>query len=472
MESVLTAPGNVSDMPPRSLVALLVLVVALLAAPVAGLGSPFGAAPGTPASGGTASGDPASLPAQQEPTTAGPPVTATPNGTVTATPPGRATLPPSEEVWRVQLRPGGDARWQIAVTVPVRNAEDAAAFDELAEEFGTTEDPLRVDFFRTAAAGASAETGREMEISGVSRSAGRENGTGTLAVSFTWSNFARAEGDRLSVGDGFNTTRGTWLPGLSGRQTLLVAPPSGYGVTSAPEVGITGGTARWEGPYDFEGREPWIVYSGDAPTPTGTSTTAPGTNATETPDGGPVGSLLSVVALAVLAGVSAAVLVAYMHREDGDAGAIVPTTGGNPDDGAAAASAGGSDAGAVDGDGSGVGSGGGSESASTGGRAGDATAGGAAAGAGAAGGSTADGAEDDGINEELLSDEERVERLLERNGGRMKQGNIVKETGWSNAKVSQLLSSMAEEERIDKLRIGRENLISFPDEDVADLDSE
>ena len=455
MESVLTAPGNVSDMPPRSLVALLVLVVALLAAP------------GAPASGGTASGDPASLPAQQEPTTAGPPGTATPDGTVTATPPGRATLPPSEEVWRVQLRPGGDARWQIAVTVPVRNAEDAAAFDELAEEFGTAEDPLRVDFFRTAAAGASAETGREMDISGVSRSAGRENGTGTLAVSFTWSNFARAEGDRLSVGDGFNTTRGTWLPGLSGRQTLLVAPPSGYGVTSAPEVGITGGTARWEGPYDFEGREPWIVYSGDAPTPTGTSTTAPGTNATETPDGGPVGSLLSVVALAVLAGASAAVLVAYMHREDGDAGAIVPTTGGNPDDGAAAASASRSDAGAVDGDGSGVGS----ESASTGGRAGDATAGGAAAGAGA-GGSTADGTEDDGINEELLSDEERVERLLERNGGRMKQGSIVKETGWSNAKVSQLLSSMAEEGRIDKLRIGRENLISFPDEDVADLDSE
>jgi hypothetical protein len=457
MESVLTAPGNVPDMPPRSLVALLVLVVALLAAPVAGLGSPSGPAPGAPASGGAASGDSAPLPAQQETTTAGPPGTATPNGTVTATPPDRATLPPSEEVWRVQLRPSGDARWQIAVTVPIRNAEDAAAFDELAEEFGTAEDPLRVDFFRTAAAGASAETGREMDISGVSRSAGRENGTGTLAVSFTWSNFARAEGDRLSVGDGFNTTRGTWLPGLSGRQTLLVVPPSGYGVTSAPEVGITGGTARWEGPYDFDGREPWIVYSGDALTPTDTPTTTPGTNVTDTPDGGPVGALLPVVALAVLAGVSAAVLVVYMRREDGDAGAILPTIGGNPDDGAAAASAGGSDAG----------------SASTGEPADDVTAGGAAGGAGAAG-STADGAGDgdDGIDEELLSDEERVERLLERNGGRMKQANIVKETGWSNAKVSQLLSSMADEGRIDKLRIGRENLISFPDEDVTDLDSE
>nr|WP_276278404.1 hypothetical protein [Halomicroarcula sp. SYNS111] len=74
------------------------------------------------------------------------------------------------------------------------------------------------------------------------------------------------------------------------------------------------------------------------------------------------------------------------------------------------------------------------------------------------------------VDVELLSDEERVERLLEQNGGRMKQARIVKETGWSNAKVSQLLSSMDEEGRIDKLRIGRENLISFPDEDIGDFE--
>jgi hypothetical protein len=77
---------------------------------------------------------------------------------------------------------------------------------------------------------------------------------------------------------------------------------------------------------------------------------------------------------------------------------------------------------------------------------------------------------DDDVDVELLSDEERVERLLEENGGRMKQARIVKETGWSNAKVSQLLSSMDDEDRIDKLRIGRENLISFPDEDVTEIE--
>jgi uncharacterized membrane protein len=86
--------------------------------------------------------------------------------------------------------------------------------------------------------------------------------------------------------------------------------------------------------------------------------------------------------------------------------------------------------------------------------------------------SEAAGDEPDSVDLDLLSDEERVEHLLEQNGGRMKQATIVKETGWSNAKVSQLLSSMDEEGQIEKLRIGRENLISLPGEGVGDLDDE
>jgi uncharacterized membrane protein len=78
--------------------------------------------------------------------------------------------------------------------------------------------------------------------------------------------------------------------------------------------------------------------------------------------------------------------------------------------------------------------------------------------------------EPEGVDLDLLSDEERIEHLLERSGGRMKQANIVRETGWSNAKVSQLLSAMDEDGQINKLRIGRENLISLPDEDVTDFE--
>ena len=65
----------------------------------------------------------------------------------------------------------------------------------------------------------------------------------------------------------------------------------------------------------------------------------------------------------------------------------------------------------------------------------------------------------------LLSDEERVERLLEANGGRMRQADIVDATGWSDAKVSQLLSAMTDSGRVQKLRLGRENLISLPEQE-------
>lgn len=62
----------------------------------------------------------------------------------------------------------------------------------------------------------------------------------------------------------------------------------------------------------------------------------------------------------------------------------------------------------------------------------------------------------------VLTDEERVHRLLESNGGRMHQTRIVEETEWSKSKVSMLLSRMETEGSITKLRIGRQNIISHP----------
>ena len=62
---------------------------------------------------------------------------------------------------------------------------------------------------------------------------------------------------------------------------------------------------------------------------------------------------------------------------------------------------------------------------------------------------------------ELLTDEDRVHHLLDRSGGRMKQSAIVEETGWSKAKVSRLLSTMDDDGAIEKLSLGRENVISL-----------
>ncbi len=70
---------------------------------------------------------------------------------------------------------------------------------------------------------------------------------------------------------------------------------------------------------------------------------------------------------------------------------------------------------------------------------------------------------DDDVDVELLTDRDRIVQLLQDNGGRMKQADIVDETGWSKSKVSMLLSEMEEEDTVSKLRLGRENVIDLED---------
>ncbi|MFC7235337.1 helix-turn-helix transcriptional regulator [Halosegnis marinus] len=350
-------------------------------------------------------------------------------GTVQET---NGTLAPESTTLTVQLRTDGDARWTVSTAFVLRDGNDSRAFDRLAADFeaGNADVVYDATAFESAAAAASDETGRAMSIEDVGYAADRnttDNVTvGRLSMSFEWTNFTEESGTRLRVGDAFNTSDGTWLPGLTSRQTLVVRPPAGYSVETAP-VAPRDGVLRWEGPRSFEpGYLGDIVYTGE--TPTETATPSPTPNGPNEGGLGPlelVGGGLLVLAAFALGGYALA-------RRDGDpfGGATDDDT---PDGGAGAAATGGNDDGG--------------------------TAAAAATGAVA----------DDEPDFDLLSDEERVEYLLERNGGRMKQATIVEETGWSNAKVSQLLSAMDEAGRVNKLRIGRENLISLPGEDVAEL---
>ncbi|WP_331235572.1 helix-turn-helix transcriptional regulator [Natronorarus salvus] len=59
------------------------------------------------------------------------------------------------------------------------------------------------------------------------------------------------------------------------------------------------------------------------------------------------------------------------------------------------------------------------------------------------------------------TDERRVVELLVTNDGRMKQSEIVRETEWSKAKVSRLLSTMEARGEVAKLSVGRENVVSL-----------
>lgn len=75
---------------------------------------------------------------------------------------------------------------------------------------------------------------------------------------------------------------------------------------------------------------------------------------------------------------------------------------------------------------------------------------------------------DDAVDTDLLSPEQHVMHLLETNGGQMKQSQFVEETDWSKAKVSRKLSQLENDGEIKRVRIGRENVVTYPDRDLGE----
>lgn len=338
-----------------------------------------------------------------------------------------------------QLEADGDAQWRIQTTFDLESENETEAFRSVAADFENGDlPPLGLDAFEAGLAGVNDQTDRQMAIEGVNRiTASREevqNGTGWLAVEFVWENFAAEEGDRLRIDrDVLVMENGElWFTGLSEGQSLTIVAPPEFGVRDAT-VSAQDGQLQWQGPMEFDETTLQALFIGpnNDSNGNGGSVSEPATESFP---------WLWMALPFGAAGLLVAVLLARTDR----AGIDPP----------------------VDIDTASLPLIGGSESASEN----DDSAGGGTVTPPATETTEADGESTEEIDEELLSDEERVERLLQSNGGRMKQANIVKETDWSNAKVSQLLSSMEEDGRIDKLRIGRENLISFPDEDITDSD--
>ncbi|RBI60677.1 MarR family transcriptional regulator [halophilic archaeon] len=60
---------------------------------------------------------------------------------------------------------------------------------------------------------------------------------------------------------------------------------------------------------------------------------------------------------------------------------------------------------------------------------------------------------------EIVTDADRVLELVRENGGRLPQSKIIEETDWSKSKVSRLLSRMEDDEQINKINIGRKNIV-------------
>lgn len=66
---------------------------------------------------------------------------------------------------------------------------------------------------------------------------------------------------------------------------------------------------------------------------------------------------------------------------------------------------------------------------------------------------------------DLLSNEEQVLQLLEEDGDRMRQQDVVQRLGWTDAKTSQVISDLREAGDVETFRLGRENVIRLPEDE-------
>ncbi|MFC7324911.1 helix-turn-helix transcriptional regulator [Halorubrum rutilum] len=346
---------------------------------------------------------------------------------------------------RIEPTPDRDARWEVSVRYALADETEVGAFRSAGERFRDGEVGPTPALFEGFAREASRTVDRTMRIRAVNREVivhedpsefdVADDGTvavGELRLTFVWTEFLGTDGDDLVLGDALTTPEGTWLRSLGEGQTLEVATPERYTVTGTPgaTVPLRDNAVIIEGPRTFaEGERVAVVYASTGPV-------------------GPPWEMLTA-AIVVAALLIAGSVVGYRRIET------------NGDDVTDAAGANGANGANGNGEG-----------------AFRETGEGAGPNGGAVGPPDAEGDPDGSAESEpeedlsLLSDEERVERLLTENGGRMRQADIVSETGWSDAKVSQLLSEMADGGRIEKLRLGRENLISLPDGDDESADGE
>lgn len=335
--------------------------------------------------------------------------------------PNMSTLDEPALVYDIEVTPTGDAMWQISARFPIDTPERASAFARLAAEYETDggEEYLPLEPYEEVVTRADDAIDRPMTMTDVDRRVVRSDDVGRIVVTFRWHGFAATDDDRVAVGDVFEVTERGWFWDLEANEHVRVHPPANYTVEQA--AGPVYNRTVWiTGPADL--RTAGLTVTFVSPSAfNGNGGTVPPADGSG--GNGGIAMPFLVAGVAVLTVLVAIAIVLVDRRPDEVlAEALAPITGAlvgrwrSPENGPTDASTGKSDPGAPP-------------------------------------------------DPELLSDEERVIRLVEENDGRMKQGEIVNATDWSHAKVSQLLSQLAEEGRLEKLRIGRENLIKLADDE-------
>jgi hypothetical protein len=373
------------------------------------------------------------------------------------------------QVIRINVSEDGDATWTVKSRFLLTDDEETEAFVEYADAVssGERDDVYDRDLFEPHVRTAEETTDREMSIedegwqepsleSPDDDEYDDDTKVGVLSYSFTWTNFATVDGNQIRFGDALQTDDGSWFSMLAEEQRLEIQSPPNYGFHDYNlPVSPQDGALVIDGPYQFSEDELEVVFlrgAGDGGNSLGGFLVS---------EQGLIGGLFLLV---LMVGSTSYLLARRSSEVELPAGLVmVRSLWSDPDDSVETTEA----ASSADSDDVPPGR----PPAEPEPLAGEHTADSGQAFAYEEDEAEAENeAEDDGIDPELLSDEERILRLLRRNGGRMKQASIVTETGWSNAKVSQLLSEMDDDEEISKLRIGRENLITLPEVDPTEID--
>jgi hypothetical protein len=236
---------------------------------------------------------------------------------------------------------------------------------------------------------------------------------GIVTYQFTWTNFTTVENGSLVVGDVF---QGGFF--FAANDSLEIEAPRGYEITSvAPRPATRSDEAvTWVGREDFATRHPRVVAS---PSTDGNTTVSTVSEAHQT--GGPsstggVGSgpIIGGVLLLGLVGVSGYTL--WQRRDTPSAsGASAEIETGPPRTDTRPPTE----------------------------------------------QETADAPADTGIK----TDAERGRELLKAHDGRMRQAAIADELDWSASKMSRVVSDLVDQGTVEKLQLGRENLINLTADD-------